>query len=53
MQEYFTPDEISQKLKINVRTVYRWIREGKLKAIKIGHFWRIAESELRSLLEEN
>lgn len=53
MQEYFTPDEISQKLKIGVRTIYRWIREGKLQAVKIGHFWRIPESELIRLLGKN
>ena len=52
MQEYYTPEEISQKLKIGIRTIYRWIRESKLNAVKIGHFWRIPESELKRLLGE-
>ncbi len=51
MQEYYTPDEISKMLKIDVRTLYRWIREGKIYAIKIGHFWRVPESEIRRLLK--
>ncbi|MGB9825529.1 MAG: helix-turn-helix domain-containing protein [Desulfofundulus sp.] len=51
MENYFTPQEISEKLKVDIRTVYRWIREGRLKAVKIGHFWRISESELNRLLQ--
>jgi excisionase family DNA binding protein len=55
MEEFYTPQEVAQKLKIDLSTVYRWIREGQLKAVKIGHFWRISESELKRLLtpEEN
>jgi excisionase family DNA binding protein len=51
MEELFTPQEVAQKLKIDMSTVYRWIREGHLKAVKIGHFWRISESELNRLLK--
>lgn len=53
MEELFTPQEVAQKLKIDMSTVYRWIREGRLKAVKIGHFWRISESELSRLLKGN
>lgn len=53
MEEYFSPQEVAQKLKLNVRTVYKWIREGRLKAVKVGDLWRIAESEIKRLLEEN
>jgi len=51
MEKLFTPQEVAQKLKIDMSTVYRWIREGRLKAVKIGHFWRISESELSRLLK--
>ncbi|MBC7341188.1 MAG: helix-turn-helix domain-containing protein [Clostridia bacterium] len=51
MENFYTPQEIAQKLKIDIRTLYRWIREGHLKAVKIGHFWRISESELNRLLK--
>jgi excisionase family DNA binding protein len=52
MEEYFTPQEIAEKLKIDMSTVYRWIKNGNLKAVKIGHFWRISESELNRILGE-
>lgn len=50
MEVYYTPKEISEKLKLNISTVYKWIREGRLKAVKLGDVWRIPESELNRLL---
>ena len=52
MEEYFTPQEVAGKLKVNIHTVYRWIREGKLDAVKIGDLWRIPESVLREFLRQ-
>jgi len=49
-ENYYTPKEISDKLKLNVRTVYKWIREGRVNAIKLGDVWRISESELNRIL---
>jgi len=51
MQEYYTPEEVSRKLKIDIRTLYRWIREEKISAVKIGHFWRISQSALDEFLQ--
>lgn len=53
MENYYTPKEVSEKLKLNARTVYKWIREEKLKAVKLGDVWRISESELNRLLKGN
>jgi acetyl-CoA synthetase len=51
MENYYTPKEISDKLKLNIRTIYKWIREGKVNAVKLGDVWRISESEMQRLLE--
>lgn len=50
MEEYFTPQEVAEKLKVNVHTIYRWIREDKLKATKVVDLWRISETELNRIL---
>ena len=50
MGKYYTPKEIADNLKVHLKTVYNWIKNGNLKAVKIGHFWRISESELNRLL---
>ncbi|MBS3900188.1 MAG: helix-turn-helix domain-containing protein [Dethiobacter sp.] len=51
MENYYTPKEISDKLKLNIRTIYKWIREEKINAVKLGDVWRISESELQRLLK--
>ncbi len=48
------PDEIAEKLSVDVRTVYRWISNGDLVAVKIpkqGRIWRIAKSDFESFIE--
>jgi len=51
MEKYYTPEEIAANLKVSRKTVYNWIQGGRLKAVKIGHFWRVSESELNRLLK--
>ncbi|HCO67162.1 MAG TPA: hypothetical protein DIT04_05320 [Dysgonomonas sp.] len=42
VDEYFlTASEIAKKYKVKEQTVTGWIRNGKLKAIKIGRSYRI------------
>jgi excisionase family DNA binding protein len=49
--EFYTPEEAAARLKIARRTVYQWLREGKIKGIKLSNLWRIPETELNRLLE--
>jgi excisionase family DNA binding protein len=37
----YTPDEYAVKMKVSVKTIYRQIRAGTLKAERVGHQWRI------------
>ncbi|MBC7343067.1 MAG: helix-turn-helix domain-containing protein [Clostridia bacterium] len=50
MEKLFTPAEVAAILKVSRKTVHNWIHKGRLKAVKIGHFWRVCESELNRLL---
>lgn len=52
MEKLYTPQEIADLLKVDLRTVYRWIREGKLEALKAGSQWRIEESALEEFLSQ-
>ena len=48
-----TPDQISKKLKVSVFTVYRWIKSGKLKVIKLTpRVFRIEEKDLKEFLNK-
>jgi excisionase family DNA binding protein len=49
-QEFYTAKEISEKLKLNVMTIYRYINAGKLKAYKIGKEFRVEKQEFEEFL---
>lgn len=36
-----TPQEVAELLRVDRQTVYRWLRQGDLQAIKIGGVWRV------------
>ncbi len=41
-----TPDEVAGKLHVTRRTVYTWLRSGKLQGHRIGGVWRIPRSAI-------
>ncbi len=50
-EKLYTPQEVQELMKKkNVRTVYRYIDSGKLKATKIQNRFYIEERELREFL---
>jgi excisionase family DNA binding protein len=54
MQErILTPDQVAQILQIHPFTVLKFIKQGKLKASKLGRVYRIRESELESFLDQS
>lgn len=48
--EYYTIQEVADKLKVAYLTVYRWVQSGKLKAVKAGKQHRITKNELSSFI---
>ena len=45
--------EVAQVLKLNILTVYQYIRQEKLSAVKIGRNYRIEEKDLRGFIEQH
>ena len=50
MELFYTPEEVANMLKTTRRTVYTWIKEGKLKSVKVGKYVRIARDDLEAFL---
>ena len=50
-ERYATLPEVAERLKVSRRTVYRWIKNGDLKAYQFGREYRITESALKQFLE--
>jgi excisionase family DNA binding protein len=51
-ETYYTLQEIADRLKVNYRTVYRWVRADKLPAYKFGQDWRVTETDIEKFIQE-
>lgn len=51
--DILTIQEVAKILKVNVRTVYRWIDQGDLKTARIGRkTYRVFEHDLKDFLRK-
>jgi len=50
--EYYSIQEVADKLKVAYLTVYRWVRAKKLHAVKAGKQHRISKDDLETFLSE-
>ena len=54
LSKLLTPEQVSKKLRISVFTVYRWVKSGKLRAIKFTpRLFRIDEKDLSRFLKKH
>ncbi len=49
-ETYYTIQEVSEMLKVAYMTVYRWVKSGKLEAVKAGKQYRISKTYLDNYL---
>jgi excisionase family DNA binding protein len=49
-QEFLTAEEVAEVLKVNIMTIYRYIKAGKLQAYKLGKNFRIDRKEFDRFL---
>ena len=45
-----TIHEVAELIKMRESTIRAWIRDGELRAIKMGRDWRIAQKDLEAYL---
>src|SRR5918911_3611196 len=51
--EIMTPEQAAEYLQVSRETVYRYIRQGKLAASRLGRSYRVPKRNLDLLLWEN
>src|SRR5689334_17562737 len=52
MEEAFlTTEEVLEYLQVNLRTVYRLIKAGKIPAVRVGRQWRFRKRDIDAWLE--
>ena len=50
MPEIMTPEQVATYLQVNTKTIYRYIREGKLSVIRLGRRYRVSGANLSVFL---
>jgi len=50
-KQFYRPDEIAKMLRFAKSTIYRWIRTGKIRAIKMGASYRVPDDVLKNKIE--
>lgn len=50
-EPFLTTEEVLEYLQVNLRTVYRLIKAGKLPAVRVGRQWRFRKSDIDAWLE--
>lgn len=49
---YLTVAEAAEMMRVSDRTIYRWIREKRLKCFRVGNVTRIEEKDMQAFIEE-
>lgn len=47
---FYKAEDLAEQLEVNIMTIYRYIKVGRLKAYKIGREFRIDKNEFRNFL---
>lgn len=51
--EVLNVEEVADLLKVSEQTVYNMIKDGRLKAVKVGREWRFMKQDIMSILSDN
>jgi excisionase family DNA binding protein len=51
-KEFYKAEDLAKLLEVNIMTIYRYIKAGRLKAYKIGREFRIDKNEFQIFLKK-
>lgn len=52
-EQFLTTEEVMDYLQVNLRTVYRLIKAGRIPAVRIGRQWRFHKKDIDAWLDGN
>lgn len=50
--EILTLEEVANYLRLTPQTIYKWVQEGRIPAVKLGKEWRFRKSILDRWLDQ-
>lgn len=52
IERFFTTEQVADILQVHPLTILKFIKQGKLRGVKIGRVYRIQESYVKQFLDE-
>ena len=52
LRVFLTPVEVAEELRLNLLTIYRYIRSGELPAMRFGRSYRIEDKDLNEFINK-
>jgi len=52
IEKYLTTEQVANILQVHPLTILKFIKQGKLKGVKIGRVYRIQENDVKQFLDE-
>lgn len=49
---FYKAEDLAELLEVNIMTIYRYIKAGRLKAYKLGREFRIEKNEFNTFLKK-
>ena len=53
IESFLTTEQVASLLQVHPFTVLKFIKQGKLKGVKLGRVYRIKETDVKDFLEAN
>lgn len=51
-KDFYKAEDLAELLEVNIMTIYRYIKAGRLKAYKLGREFRIKKSDFDAFLKK-
>lgn len=51
-KEFYKAEDLAELLQVNIMTIYRYIKAGRIKAYKIGREYRVDNTEFQAFLKK-
>lgn len=51
-KDFYKAEELAEMLQVNIMTIYRYIKAGRLNAYKLGREYRIDKDEFQAFLKK-
>lgn len=53
MDKLYSITEVSEMLRVNYKTVHKWVKSGAMQAYKIGGSWRVSQEQIEEFLKSS